>query len=486
MLLCLSASHQSADFSILEKLSTVDRDRLDALLAGIDGVDGGVVLATCNRFELYLEVADVDALLPRLWPELARVLGVAESTLRQQLAIVRDRDVPSYLFSVSSGLESVVVGEGEISGQVRRALDEARAAALTTTRLEQLFQRAASTSRGVKMGTGLQSQGRSLVRFALDLAESQISDWAGTHVLLIGTGNYAGASLKALRDRGVREVAVYSPSGQANRFAEREGVVPVSDNDYLERVASADLIVTCTNAEHVLDFEDMHAARLAPGRSSATLVIDMGMPRNVDPMVARLDSVDVLDLETIRMHAPVDTLDATAEARCIVARAAAEFHAAEAEAELHHAIAALRRHVTDIAEDEVDREGDRLGERGPAALRRLANTILHEPTVRAKQLAREGRGQEFLDAIELLFGVSAPELEPGARELPEAGACPYLAAQRAGNASATTRPVRAATDVAASPMRASGCGNSVHRATAPSAQRCAECAPTLSCPFGSK
>ncbi|GGA68470.1 glutamyl-tRNA reductase [Pseudoclavibacter endophyticus] len=428
MLLCLSASHRSADFSVLEKLSAADRTSVDRLLSSVDGIDGGVVLSTCNRFELYLEVSDADELMPRLYTELSRVLGAPVGTLRDQLAVVRGDHVPEYLFSVTSGLESVVVGEGEISGQVRRALDDARGASLTTSRLEQLFQRASTTSRSVKHGTGLQTAGRSLVRLALDLAESQITDWSRARVLLVGTGNYAAASLKALRDRGVQHVGTYSPSGRANRFAERQGVDAVSDSAYLEAAASADLIVTCSNVEEpVLDHAGMQAARMAPGRALSTLVIDLGMPRNVDPMVGRLDGVDLLDLETIRRHAPLDELTAADEARCIVARAAAEFRASEAEAEVHHAITAFRSHVVDIAEREVERVGDRLGDEGALALRRLANQILHQPSARAKQLAREGRGQEFVDAIELLFGVTVPELEPGAAQRPEAQACPYLA-----------------------------------------------------------
>lgn len=427
MLLCLSASHRSADFSVLEKLSTVDRPAVDALVQTVDGVNGGVVLATCNRFELYLDVDDADTLLPRLFPELARVLETDEPTLRRQLAIVHDDEVPEYLFSVSSGLESVVVGEGEISGQVRRALTEAHDASITTSRLEQLFQRAAMTSRSVKHGTGLQSAGRSLVRLALDLAESQITDWSAARVLLVGTGNYAAATLKALRDRGVRTVGAFSPSGRANRFAEREGVTPVTDSEFLEAVSDADLVVTCSTVEApLLDYDDVWAARMAPGHAASTLIIDLGMPRNVDPMIARLDGVDLLDLETIRRHAPLDEMTITDEARCIVARAASEYRDKAAEAELHHAIAALRAHVTEFAENEVERVGHRVGDDGTIALRRLANTILHLPSSRAKQLAREGRGQEFIEAIHTLFDVEVPELAPGAEATPEAARCPYL------------------------------------------------------------
>lgn len=411
MLLCLSASHRSADFAMLEKLAAAERGDVEGFLSRTPEVAGAVIVSTCNRFELYLDLHDeqVDRTLPRLWSGLADAVGASEPALREQLRVVTDAKVPEYLFAVSSGLESVVVGEGEISGQVRRSLEESREAGLTTTRLEQLFQSASTAARGVKHHTELQGAGRSLVRLALDLAASQILDWSRARVLLIGTGNYAGATLKALRDRGVQDVGVYSPSGRAHRFAEREGVRAVEERQFRESVANAELIITCSTAEQpVLDYDTVRRARLAPGRAEASLVIDLGMPRNVDPMVGKLSGVDLLDLEILRRHAPLNDLSAAEAARCVVARAAAEFQATQAEAEVHRGIAALRQHVTDLAESEVSRTQSRLGEPGTIALRRLANTILHAPSVRAKELARQGRGEEFLQAIELLFGVEVP------------------------------------------------------------------------------
>lgn len=463
---------------MLERLSGIDLERIDALVREHPAISGGVVLATCNRFELYLDgpfaqdslarnapardEPAADDSLQALWPVLAETFSMPERTLRESFAVIRGERVPEYLFAVSSGLESIAVGEGEISGQVRRALERARGAGLTTPRLEQLFQTASTTSRGVKQQTALAGTGRSLVRLALELASSSVGAWERANVLLVGTGAYAGASLKALRDRGVRRVHVYSPSGGAHRLADREGVVPVEQRGLRGALAAADLVVTCSSVdEPVIRFEDAQAARLAPGRAPATLLIDLGMPRNVDPLVARIDGVELLDIETLRIHAPLEDLGAAEEARCIVARAADEFTAKQAEADLGHAIAALRRHITGLTEREIARAGSKDPDGAAAAsLRRLANTFLHEPSMRAKELARQGRGEEFMRAIEVLFGVMPAEQAETAAPMQS---CPYLigrAEERAAEPSAAAPAGTRLTVLEAAPATgapASGC-----------------------------
>lgn len=415
MLLCLSANHRTASFPVLEKLAAREDGELESALRDAPGVDGAIVLATCNRFEIYLDIDTAQPVTPELMPTIASALDVSVETLRANMSVIHDTQVPEYLFAVSSGLESVVVGEGEISGQVRRALEESRAAGMSTSQLERLFQSASTTSRGIKSGTKLQSAGRSLVRLSLELAASQIADWSTAQVVLVGTGSYAAASLKALQDRGVTRVGVYSPSGRAHKFAERDGVFVIERENLPEHLSNADLVVTCSTADTVvIDYDLVLGARLAPGCAESTLFIDLGMPRNVDPAVGRLNGVSVLDLETIRIHAPLEELGAADEARCIVSRAASEFVEQQAETSVAEGIAALRSHITDIARAETARVANK-DDAGvaEAALRRLANTLLHSPSVRAKELARAGRGDEYLDAIELLFGIT---VERSARE----------------------------------------------------------------------
>ena len=209
---------------------------------------------------------------------IAEAAGLDPETLRSSATQLNGDEVAEHLFSVSAGLESVIIGEDEISGQVSRALLKARENGSTTPALEKLFQRATKTSRGVKTQTALGGAGRSLVRLALELASSRVADWAEVKVLLVGTGQYAATTVTALRDRGVEQIDVYSPSGRAVPFATKHSLE--ARTDMAAALADADIVITCTSrAEPVVT-----PAALEAGRR---LIIDLGLPRNVDPAVTR-------------------------------------------------------------------------------------------------------------------------------------------------------------------------------------------------------
>ncbi len=429
-MICLSASHKNSSFDVLEALSVGADAAASDMLDRHDSLSGAVVVATCNRFEAYLDLDEPFGVSPI--PAISAAIdavsansGVAADTLRDTLELVHGNGVAEHLFAVTSGLESVIVGEGEIAGQVRRSLEGARAAGTTSPELERLFQRASRTSRGVKNRTGIGSAGRSLVRLALELAESRVSDWAETRVLLVGTGRYAGASLAALRDRGAENVRVYSPSGRAAKFAASHAIEAVAEADFAQEIACADLIVTCTTAEHhVVDAERIRAARgQFPGPATAVddapklcpvtdgaayrqLIIDLGLPRNVDPDVASVHGVELLDLETIRIHAPLEELNATSEARELVGQAARTFTQVAEEQSLTPAVVALRKHVFDVLDAEIERaRGRDDSEQTEAALRHLAGVLLHTPMVRSRELARAGDQDAFVDGLDALFGI---------------------------------------------------------------------------------
>ncbi|MCU1515073.1 MAG: glutamyl-tRNA reductase [Microbacteriaceae bacterium] len=406
MLLCLTASHHNASFDLLEKLSIGAPGAAATLVASGDFVSGAVVLATCNRFEAYLDIdepltAASAVAVQRVVEVVSAASGVSPAVLRGSVTVVTGHDVAEHLFAVSSGLESVILGEDEISGQVRRALENARAAGTTSSSLERLFQQASRTSRGIKSRTAVGGAGRSLVRLGLELASSRVADWADARVLLVGTGQYAATTLAALRDRGATNVAVYSASKRGGPFALSHSVK--LEESLEQALASADVVITCTSAETPVIVPGI----MRPGRRR--IVIDLGLPRNVDPAVAGIEGVELLDLETISLHAPLEELNAATEARAMVDEAVSEYAAVAAEQAMAPAVVALRRHVFQILESEIERARAR-GDDGQAesALRHLAGVLLHTPSVRARELARSGNAAEFTAALDALFGISVP------------------------------------------------------------------------------
>ncbi|WP_127476036.1 glutamyl-tRNA reductase [Microbacterium sulfonylureivorans] len=402
MLLCLTANHRNASLDVLERLSVGAPSATRALVDDELFVAGAVVLATCNRFEAYLDIDE-----PLTGGEAVAVESVVEAmaeasdipvdSLRASVTVHSGADAAAHLFAVTSGLESVVVGEDEISGQVRRALDSARIEGTTSGELERLFQKATHTSRGIRNRTGLGGSHRSLVRFALELASSRVADWSAARVLVVGTGRYASRTVEAVRARGAVDIGVFSPSGRAAAFAAKHGLQPAAD--FADAAAHADVVITCT-ADAVV-----HADAFTSGHR--VLVIDLGLPRNVDPAVGRVDGVELLDLETIRLHAPLEEFSAHADARSIVGDAAAEF---TADREAGPAITALRTEVLGVVEQEIARARARgAGDETEAALRHLAGVLLHRPSVRIRELAVDGRLDEVTAALETLHGLTVDD-----------------------------------------------------------------------------
>lgn len=404
MLICLTASHRNASFDLLERLSIGAPAAASHLVTDSDVLDGAVVLATCNRFEAYLDIAGDDEAAVRATVEAVSAASELQADeVLDCVQVLGGGDVVQHLFAVSSGLESVVVGETEISGQVRRALEDARRNGTTTSELERLFQEAAHTSRGVKTRTRIGAAGRSLVRLGLELASSRITDWAATRVLLVGTGSYAATTIAALRDRGAEHIQVFSPSGRAPWFAAKHDLVAATD--LRTAIGTSDVVITCTSSEVPV----VEACDLDDG--ARRIVIDLGLPRNVHPDAADVEGVELLDLETISIHAPIAELNAETEARAIVDDAVSRFRAQALEQSTTPALVALRKHVFGILDDEIDRvkrRGDTTpesAEQTERALRHLVGVLLHRPSVRARELGRAGRGDDFTGALDALFGV---------------------------------------------------------------------------------
>lgn len=409
MLVSFVASHRNRDLALLEQLST-GAESLGPAVVASPVVSGAVVLPTCNRFEVYVEAADAASARSALVSSLAGTSSLPADVIDEALETFEGDDAVRHLLSVATGLESMVVGEREISGQVRRAHAEARAGSHLSPQLDRLFQSALRTSRVVAASTGLGTSGRSVVSVALDLADATVA-WAGARVVVIGTGALADAAVGAMQGRGAVVVGVYSPSGRAAEFAALHGIEALGDQELSAAVRGADVVLACSGGEGlVLSAEAVRSAR--DGIASPLTVIDLALEHDVDPGVRSLPGVAVVDLASVGAQAPEESVTAIEAARAIVAHAVARFD--DESRSLDPAVVALREHVFGLLEREVARlrppagaDADTVARADAAehALRHFAKTLLHVPTVRAREHAVAGESERYLAAIRALYGI---------------------------------------------------------------------------------
>lgn len=408
----LVASHHNRDLAVLEQLSVGSEALGSAVVSSGQPVSGAVVLPTCNRFEVYLEAADPASARASIISQLSRTTSLDETAIDSALATYVGDDAVQHLMSVATGLESMVVGEREISGQVRRAHIDAHERGHITPLLDRLFQSALRTSRVVASSTGLGTSGRSVVSVAFDLADATV-EWTGARVLMIGTGALAETGVGTLLSRGAEISGVFSPSGRATEFGARHSIPPVNLEQLPGALGDADVVFACSGGESIVLTPSMVAAARAEASKPLTIV-DLALHRDVAPGVADLRDVHVVNLEDVGALAPEESISSIEAARAIVAHAVARFGDGETARELDPAVVALREHVFGLLERELARIRPSSGASPEAvaqadateeALRRFAKTLLHTPTVRAREHAQAGEGDQYLGAIRALYGI---------------------------------------------------------------------------------
>ncbi len=405
-----------------------------ASVNGSAAINGAVVLATCNRFEVYADVEHVEDATEHLVAHLAATTELSADFLARQLTALEGDPVIEHLFSVGAGLDSAVVGEREIAGQVRRALAQAQQEKTTTSSLTRLFQNATRAAKDVGSNTNLGTQGKSVVAVALDLAEEltdEATAWADQNVVLFGTGSYAGATMALLKERGVERISVYSSSGRAAEFTGKRGGFPLTDELLPQALREADIIVGCSGGGLRLDRAALEEVRV---KNHPLIAIDMALTHDFDPALVEMADVELITLESVRMAAPTDQALAVHAASRIVKTAAREFAAAQREREADFAIVALRQHTKAVLDAEVARVRAQHGCTAAAdevelAMRRMMRQLLHIPTVRARELASEGRTADYVTALQTLYGLELGEPQAQA-SAPAPAACPVETSAR--------------------------------------------------------
>ncbi|MCW2514956.1 MAG: glutamyl-tRNA reductase [Mycobacterium sp.] len=453
--LLFGVSHRSAPVSVLEQLSTDESDQakiVDEVLQSAL-VTEAMVLSTCNRVEIYAVVEAFHGGLSVIGQVLSKHSGMSLGDLTKYAYVRYAEAAVEHLFAVTSGLDSAVIGEQQVLGQVRRSYASAEAHQTVGRTLHELAQRALQVGKRVHSETAIDAAGASVVSVALDIADRKLggagsppadggrdsgsrSGLAGRSAAVVGAGSMGSLAAAHLVRAGIGRVHVVNRSlPRAERLVENLRAQGVDAHafpfDHIQPVlADADVVVSCTGAVRpVVSLADVHRG-LAHGQEPKQLVIcDLGMPRDVDPAVAGLPGVYVVDMERIQREPAARAAASDAEAaRSIVAAEVANYLAGQRMAEVTPTVTALRQRAADVVEAELLRLDNRLPELEAAhrdevarTVRRVVDKLLHAPTVRVKQLASAPGGDSYAEALRELF-----ELDPQAVDAVSGGELPII------------------------------------------------------------
>jgi glutamyl-tRNA reductase len=420
--LVVGLSHRSAPVDLLER-AALPAEGVTKLLADVlasDHATEAFVLSTCNRVEVYAEVDKFHGGLAQASELLARRAGIDLDELTPHLYVHYEDRAVSHLFSVACGLDSMVVGESQVLGQVRLALRTAQDAGAAGRQLGALAQQALRVGKRARTETGIDRAGRSLVTAGLEVAGQVLGPLDGSEVLVVGAGAMSALAATVVAQGGAARVVVANRTlERAERVAAAVGGEAVPLDLLPGALASADLVVSCTGAVgHVLDTELLRTA--VAGRPDRPLVVlDLALPRDVDPAAHDLPGVTVVDLETLAGALATSEHAADVEAtREIVVEEVAAFLGWQRAVSVAPTVVALRDMADAVVRAELVRLSGRLPELDPHAraeieqtVTRVVDKLLHAPTVRVKQLAEEPGGQSYADALNKLFGLDPKAVE---------------------------------------------------------------------------
>jgi glutamyl-tRNA reductase len=424
-LLSVGASYRTADVSTLERLTVAD-GAVPALLEKLVAqpyIGEAVVLSTCNRVEIYAAVSGFHGGLGDICNVLAEISGIPATELATHLYVHYDEAAVRHSFRVSAGLDSMVVGEAQILGQLRIAYHLATETDSAGRLLHELMQQALRVGKRAHAETGIDRAGQSVVSAALDVATAQLGDLTGRRALVIGAGAMGALSVATLTRAGVGPLRITNRSAaRAERLAEAYGAVAVPFGELDEALAEADLVISATAAtEPVLTRARLEAA-------GPLVVLDLAVPRDVAPDAAGVAGVTVIDIDSLAAsRRALPAAAETAAVEQIVAGEVDHFLAWLRGTEIAPTVAALRTRADDVVQAELRKLWSRRSEFSPEqradvsrTLHRVVQQLLHSPTVRVRQLAAEPGGDQYAALLRELFDLDVP-LATQADAVPEIG-----------------------------------------------------------------
>lgn len=409
----VGVNHRTVPLELLERLA-VQADRLPKALHDLvsrDDVSEAVVLSTCNRTEIYVHAEKFHGAVADVRDFLCQLAFLAPEELSDHLYTFHDAAAVAHLFSVAAGLDSAVLGESEILGQVRSAWEVAASERAAGPALHLLFRHAVEVGKRVRTETAIGRSSVSVSSAAVALAADRLGSLDGRSVLVLGAGEMGEGMVASLVAAGVTDVRVANrTAARAEALAARVGGRAIDLAGVAAALRDVDVLLTSTGASDFLvdaaSLESVMAAR----RGRSLLIVDVAVPRDVDPGAGAVDGVTLLDMDDLRAFADIGLAERRSEVgkvRDLIDDEVARYRDVAGGREMAPLIGGLRARVEELRVAEVERLGRGLADADRAALdaatRAVVAKLLHDPTVRLKESAGTARGERLAEAIRELF-----------------------------------------------------------------------------------
>jgi glutamyl-tRNA reductase len=424
-LLALGVSHKTAPLDLRERLSLTEGRAVSALreLTDAAGIHEAAAISTCNRTELYLVVSDPVEAESTALGVLTRQAEIRPTELLGHLYSLRSGEAAHHLFRVTAGLDSMIVGEAEIQGQVKRAYELALVEGGTGPILNRLFRGALAAGGRARAETGISEKGMSISSVAVELARHALGDLADRRVLVIGAGETAELVARALVARGAAGVFVANRHyDRAIGLAQRFDGAAVRFEELPEQLEAADIVVSATNSPHHIVERDDIAAVMETRGGRPLLLVDIAVPRDIEPACREIAGVSLHDIDDVQQIVARNTGGRGAEAKRadrILTAEQERFERWLASLEVVPTISSLRERADEVVRRvlaENDPRWESLSEedreRVRAMAKAIASRLLHEPTLRMKRSAGSDDAYLYVSALRELFGLDAAEVEP--------------------------------------------------------------------------
>lgn len=421
-LLAVGMSHRSTPVELLERVA-LDGDRLTKLLGGLaraEHISEALVLATCNRLEVHADVTKFHGGVKEIGEQLAAHTGVDLDVLTDHLYVHYEDRAVQHVFEVAAGLDSMVVGEQQILGQLRSALNLARDESTIGRALGTVVDNAIRVGRRAHTETGIDRAGRSIVSSGIDQAVAVLGRLEGTRALVVGAGSMSTIAATDLAARGITDITVVNRTiARAERLAEQVDGRAVAIDDLAAAIDEADIVVSCTGALGVVIEADLIGDR----GDRPVFVLDLAMPRDVDPGARELAGVTLVDLDVLgeALEGAEVALEIDAVRR-IVHEEVGGYLARQRADRVAPTVVALRERARQVVDSEMGRLLGRLPSADERTVRELRQTVervvdklLHAPTVRVKELAEVPGGDSYADVLRELFALNPSATEAVAR-----------------------------------------------------------------------